>query len=43
MFEIEELSEENKGSYHTMGGFVITNLGKNSHSSRAFLSGTVCA
>ncbi|MGB8686725.1 MAG: transporter associated domain-containing protein, partial [Microcoleus sp.] len=28
MFEIEELSEENKGSYHTMGGFVITNLGK---------------
>jgi putative hemolysin len=28
LFGIEELSAENKGSYHTMGGFVITNLGK---------------
>ncbi|MDP8933489.1 MAG: CBS domain-containing protein, partial [Cyanobacteriota bacterium] len=28
LFGLEELSVENKGSYHTMGGFVITNLGK---------------
>ena len=28
LFELEELSTEHKGSYHTMGGFVITNLGK---------------
>ena len=28
MFGLEELSLENRGSYHTMGGFVITNLGK---------------
>jgi len=28
LFKIEELSTEHKGSYHTMGGFVITNLGK---------------
>jgi putative hemolysin len=28
LFGIEELSTENKGSYHTMGGFVITHLGK---------------
>ncbi len=28
LFGIEELSPEHKGSYHTMGGFVITNLGK---------------
>src|SRR6478672_362756 len=28
LFGIEELSAEHKGSYHTMGGFVITNLGK---------------
>ncbi len=28
LFGLEELSAENKGSYHTMGGFVITHLGK---------------
>jgi putative hemolysin len=28
IFGIEDSSSEHKGSYHTMGGFVITNLGK---------------
>lgn len=28
LFEIPELPKEQKGSYHTMGGFVITHLGK---------------
>lgn len=28
LFDIEELSPEQRGSYHTMGGFVITNLGR---------------
>jgi putative hemolysin len=28
LFGIEEISSENRGSYHTMGGFVITNMGK---------------
>jgi putative hemolysin len=27
MFGIEDLSGEQRGNYHTMGGFVITNLG----------------
>ena len=28
LFEIEELPREQRGNYHTMGGFVITNLGR---------------
>lgn len=28
LFNIEELSSDQRGSYHTMGGFVITNLGR---------------
>lgn len=28
LFDLEELPEEQRGSYNTMGGFVITNLGK---------------
>ena len=28
IFGIEDSASENRGSYHTMGGFVITNLGK---------------
>lgn len=28
LFDIEELSPEERGNYHTMGGFVITNLGR---------------
>jgi putative hemolysin len=28
LFGIEDSASEHRGSYHTMGGFVITNLGK---------------
>jgi len=28
MFDIEELPKEQRGTFHTMGGFVITNLGR---------------
>ena len=28
LFDLEELPEEQRGSYNTMGGFVITHLGK---------------
>lgn len=28
LFEIEELPKEQRGNYHTMGGFVITHLGR---------------
>ncbi|NEQ28882.1 MAG: hypothetical protein F6K28_60035, partial [Microcoleus sp. SIO2G3] len=28
LFEIEELPREQRGNYHTMGGFVVTQLGR---------------
>ncbi|MFB2920891.1 MULTISPECIES: hemolysin family protein [Aerosakkonema] len=28
LFDIDELPEDRRGNYHTMGGFVITNLGR---------------
>lgn len=38
LFDIETLSNENEGNYHTIGGFVIESLGKIPQSGESFIS-----